>query len=310
MFSALDECVRSVNLKTIRLERVITKEVYMMFRQPVTKEQLQRNFPAIFAESTKESLSEKYLYIPTFKLIDGLEKQGFQIVGAKQQGSRSVSTKEHAKHVVYMTHESMKVNSLTKVGEELPMLALTNSHNGLSSFAIDTAFFRLACSNGLLMPSSTFSSARIVHKKGMENDVIEASYKVIKSFPEQIAQIEAMKGVTLQTEERLLLASSAVNLAFEPEVIELNKSVNNSIESRLLRARRSADDKSDLWTTFNVIQENVIKGGYRLVRQNEQGQRSISRQRAVNSIDRDAKLNRELMTLAQKMLEIKTGVSA
>jgi hypothetical protein len=280
----------------------------MMFRQPVTKEQLQYRYPAIFAESEKESLSDKYLYIPTFKLIDGLESQGFQIVGAKQQGSRTVS-REHAKHVVYMTHKT-QVTDLAKVGQELPMLALTNSHNGLSSFAIDTAFYRLVCSNGLLMPSSSFSSARIVHKKGMESDVINAAVRVVSSFPEQIRQIEAMKQIQLSSSEKMLLAQSAANLAFEPEVIELNKSLNNAIDSKLLRPRRHADTASDLWTTFNAIQENVIKGGLRIARENEQGQRTISRTRAVNAIDRDAKLNRELMALAQKMLELKTGASA
>ena len=278
----------------------------MMFRNAVTKEQLRSQYPAIFAETTKETLSDKYLYIPTFKLIEGLEKQGFQIVGAKTQGSRSLTTREHAKHVVYMTHVSQAQNSLARVGSELPMLALTNSHNGLSSFAIDTAFFRLVCSNGLLMPTSAMSSARIVHKRGMEQDVIEASYRVIKAFPEQVQMIEAMKATQLQPEERMLLASSAAAIAYDEDLLTLNAE-RNPIESRLIQPRRSADAGSDLWSTFNVIQENVIKGGFRVLRESEEGRRSVARVRAVKSIDRDAKLNRELMTLAQKMLELKAG---
>ena len=275
----------------------------MMFKQQPSTEQLQRVFPSIFAEAAKSTTSEQYLYIPTHKLIQGLESQGFSIVGAKQANTRLANNREFVKHVVYMTHKSLQHE--LKVGEELPMVALTNSHNGLSSFAIDTAFFRLACSNGLLMPTSTLNSARIVHKIGMQDDVIQAARHVVEAFPEQIKQINEMKKITLSSEERFLLAESAANLAFEPEVLELNKSVGVSVESRLLQVRRNTDKQPDLWSTFNVIQENVIKGGLRLVSENEQGKRSYRSTRAVNSIDRDTKLNKELMSLAQKFAALK-----
>lgn len=281
----------------------------MLFKRPVTQDELRYRYPAIFAEAPKETTSDQYLYIPTYKLIDGLTRQGFEIIGAKQQRSRT-NTKDHAKHVVYLSHQGYGQNQLAKVGEEIPMLALTNSHNGLSSFAIDTAFYRLVCSNGLMLPSSSLSSARIVHKKGMEQDVIEAAVKVVTSFPEQIKQIEAMKSVQLTSAEQNLLAASASRLVFEPEVIEVNKKAGINVEEKLLRVRRSADQGTDLWRSFNVIQENVIKGGIKLVRENEQGHRSLAKTRGVNSIDRDAKLNKELFTLAQEMLKIKTGAVA
>lgn len=280
----------------------------MFLKSQPTAEQLQARFPAIFATSEKETLSDKYLYISTYKLVQGLESQGFKIIGAKQAKSRT-NSKEHGKHVVYMSHSSLDSLSM-KVGQELPMVALTNSHNGLSSFAIDTAFFRLACSNGLLMPTTNLNSARIIHKKGMENDVIEASYSVIKQFPEQIEMIESMKSIQLNGDERYLLAEAATNLSFEQDVIDLNKSLGRDIAPRLLTTRRYEDKSSDLWTTFNVIQENVIKGGVRIVRENEEGRRSLARTRAVNSIDRDSKLNKELMSLAQKFQQLKSGVVA
>ena len=275
----------------------------MLFRREHSSEDLKRFYPAIFAESEKETLSNKYLYIPTHKILSGLEKVGFKIVGAKQQRSRKIDSREYAKHVVYMTHNSQK--DLSKVGDELPMIALTNSHNGLSSFAIDTAFFRLACSNGLLMPSNSINSARITHKKGMEQDIIEASYSVIESFPKQLEQIEQMKNIELKSEEKMLLAESASRIAFDDETLDYNKKLGNSIDAKLLRPRRSYDTKNDLWTTFNVIQENVIKGGLRIARQRDDGSRSVSRSRAVNSIDKDSKLNKELMQLALKMKELK-----
>jgi hypothetical protein len=151
----------------------------MMFNRKVTGDDLSKRFPAIYAQGEKETLSDKYLYIPTYKLIDGLEKNGFQVIGAKQQGTR-LNNREHSKHVVYMTPVNHAENYLARVGETLPMIALTNSHNGLSSFKIDTAFFRLICTNGLMASESEINSARITHKKGMENDVIEAAFRVVQ----------------------------------------------------------------------------------------------------------------------------------
>ena len=274
----------------------------MLFKQPKTQDELKRFYPAIFSESEKETLSNKYLYIPTYKLIDGLVDNGFKIIGASQAKSRTTS-RDHAKHVVYLTHDNIQSPSI--VGQEIPMLALTNSHNGLSSFAIDTAFFRLACSNGLLMPTSSMNSARIVHKIGMEQDVLNAAYSVVSEFPKQIEQILMMKQIELSRDEKYFLAESSQNIAFTEEQIELNKTLGREIAPRLLNARRSADQKDDLWATFNVIQENIIKGGVRIVSQNETGQRSLRKTRPVNSIDRDAKLNKELMALAQKILDLK-----
>lgn len=276
----------------------------MLFRQPKTQDEMRKYYPAIYAESEKETLSSKYLYIPTFKLVEGLEKEGFQVIGAKQSSSRS-DNKEHSKHVVYLTHESLKKDM--NVGEELAMLALTNSHNGLSAFSIDTAFFRLACSNGLLMPTTILNSARIVHKVGMQNDVIEASFRVLNSFESEVSQINEMKRIQLSQDERMILAESAQNLAFDQDQIELNKKLGQDIAPKLLTIRRHADQKSDLWTTFNTVQENIIKGGIRVVRENDAGKRTLANTRAVNSIDRDAKLNRELMSLAQKMMNIKSA---
>lgn len=267
-----------------------------------TIEQLEQRYPSIFAEHASEKTSDKYLYIPTFKLIEGLQKNGFQIAGAKQQRSNLDENKEFGKHVVYMTKQD---SSALKVGEEFPMLALTNSHNAKSSFKIDTAFFRLACSNGLLMPSQSLNSARIGHKKGMENEVIDAAYRVVSNFDAQIETVTTMKQITLNADEQILLADAATRLVFDDEQIELNKERRNDIAPKLLKARRSADTKNDLWTTFNRVQENIIRGGVNVVTKNDKGELSLRRTRAVNAIDRDARLNKELMTLALKFAELK-----
>ncbi|MBN3063648.1 DUF932 domain-containing protein [Pectobacterium parmentieri] len=58
-------------------------------------------------------------------------------------------------------------------------------------------------------------------------------------------------------------------------------------ESQILSARRWHDERTDLWTTYQRIQENLIKGG--LSGRTVQGKRA--RTRVVSGIDGDVKLN-------------------
>lgn len=155
------------------------------------------------------------------------------------------------------------------------------------------------------MPSQSLNSARIGHRTGMEHEVIDAAYRVVANFDAQIETVSTMKQITLNNDEQKLLAESASMLAFDEEQIQLNKERKNDIAPKLLKVRRSDDNKNDLWTTFNRIQENIIKGGINIVTKNEKGDLNLRRTRAVKAIDRDARLNKELMTLALKFAELK-----
>lgn len=279
----------------------------MLFKRELSNEELRQRYPAVFAEQAHESTSSRYLYVSTDKLISGLTSQGFRIAGAKQQATRDASKKEFTKHVVYLSRE----NTVTELkrGQEIPLLALTNSHNATSALSIDTAFFRVACSNGLLMPSHSLNSSKVRHNLGMQGQVIEAAYRVLSNFDSQIETINQLKQIEMSKDEKMLLAESAQNLIFEPEIVKVNQEKKHDLRELLLSPRRHDDSKQDLWTVFNVIQENAIKGGRRIYSVNDKGQLGTRTMRKVNSIDRDAKLNQELMSLAQKFAEIK-GLAA
>ncbi len=266
------------------------------YQSALSIETLQKKVPSIFAADASSSVSNKYLHIPTAKILDAMLANDFIPVAAKQTRSKD---SDHAKHVIHFSHKSI-ADRLT-LSEELPLIRVQNSHDGKSSFQIDTGFFRLVCSNGLVMPGTMLNSARIVHKVGMENDVINASYRVLDSFTSQIEQVNAMKGVELGRDEMRILAESAVKLVFDEEQVAVNTARNISLEDKLLAARRNADAKNDLWTTFNRIQENAIKGGRRVY----SATGNFSAMREVKSIDREKQINVELMALAQKMAALK-----
>ena len=62
--------------------------------------------------------------------------------------------------------------------------------------------------------------------------------------------------------------------------------------------------KPDLWTTFNRVQENMIKGG--VPGRSARGRRMTTR--GVAGVNENVKLNRALWTLADEFAKLKSSV--
>nr|WP_252146201.1 DUF932 domain-containing protein [Escherichia coli] len=67
----------------------------------------------------------------------------------------------------------------------------------------------------------------------------------------------------------------------------------------ILTPRRREDYGKDLWSAYQTIQENMLKGG--ISGRSAKGKRIHTR--AIHSIDTDIKLNRALWVMAETMLE-------
>lgn len=67
------------------------------------------------------------------------------------------------------------------------------------------------------------------------------------------------------------------------------------------------DVDRSLWTTFNVIQENVVRGGLQGRKRNAEGRIRRAQTRAITGIDQNMTLNRALWTLAEGMQHLKAA---
>lgn len=276
---------------------------------PLSNETLMRKAPAMFATAPKETTSDNYLFIPTARLVDGLRGQGWEVVAAKQSMNRATSfaNRDSNKHALFLARHEMLQRG-ANYGDSLPLLKLTNSHNGMSSFSLSSGFFRVVCSNGLTLPDSIYAAPKVRHTQDMASEVIDATYKVLNDFPTLIEMRNALSGIQLTNDEKLLLADAAADIFFDKEARNLNnmiaKTTKNDrylIESQLISAQRYDDRKSDLWTISNVIQENMIRGNVRLA--TETG--SLKSQRKVTSIDRDNDIHEKLFMMTQKFAALK-----
>ena len=140
------------------------------------------------------------------------------------------------------------------------------------------------------------SDIRVRHTGDIVDNVIEGAFRVLDGFDLVDGQREGMKSLTLDAGEQAAFARAALSLRYDTEV-----SPAPVTESQLLRPKRQSDVAADLWTTFNRVQENMIRGGLR----GRSSSGKAMRTREVQGIDQNIKLNRALWVLAEEMRKIK-----
>lgn len=251
---------------------------------PLSDDQIHRVAPSIFAEGKHDSRSARYAYIPTSEVLTGLRKEGFQPFMVCQSRSRAEDRREYTKHMVRLRHAS-QID-----GQEAKEIILINSHDGTSAYQMLAGMFRFVCQNGLIC-GDELADIRIPHKGDVTGRVIEGAFTVLDQFDTIGGQIDNMKALTLREGEQRAFARAALALRYD------DATQAPITEDQLLRPRRFDDNTPDLWTTFNRVQENTIKGG--LTGRNAQGKRTTTR--AINGIDSNVKLNRALWVLAEEM---------
>jgi hypothetical protein len=236
---------------------------------PLTNEQIQRYAPAAFAGQPYERQSERYTFVPTSAVIDGMRANNFFPVKASQSRTRIAGTEIFTKHMI-------------------------RSHDGSSAYELSAGVFRLACLNGMMVAESLLEAIHVRHTGNILEEVIEGSQKLLANGPVVSDTIKAWKGITLDSREQLALAESAHSLRFEDDAAVR--------PVQLLTARRHNDAGTDLWSTFNRVQENTVRGGIRYL---DVKNHRRNRTREVKGISENVKLNRALWMLAEKMAQLK-----
>ena len=263
-------------------------------QQPLALDQLRRLAPSVFAAAPHDSRSARYAYIPTADVLQALAAEGFDVYSATQSRTRLADRQEFTKHMLRLRHRSMQVRA---VGDSAPEIVLINSHDGSSSYQLSAGMYRLACNNGLCVPDGIVQTFKVQHSGNIRDKVTEGAFEVLDGLTRVVESRDSMRAVTLAEPEQRAFAAAAAQLRFEPA-----EGAGLPIEPARLNAPRRMDDRApDLWTTFNRVQENVIRGGIR--GRNANGGRMSTR--AVTGIDQDIKLNRALWTLAEEMRKLK-----
>lgn len=267
---------------------------------PLTEAQLIRRAPAIFADEAHQSRSDRYAFVPTMPVIRALQQVGYQPYDASAARVRDEARQGFQKHLVRFRHESNTSGAKGGIAE----LVLINSHDGTSSYRMLAGWFEFLCSNGL-MTGTKEAEIRILHKGTQEavlHDVKDGATAMLDHLQRVHTQREQFLQIELNADEQLAYAKSALETRYEADKVPLAPiQILQPRRREEMAEGRLALPKPDLWSTFNVVQENLVRGG--LIGQNANKQ--YRRQRAVNGIDQNVNLNRALWTLTEEMAKLK-----
>lgn len=240
---------------------------------PLTDDQIRSVAPSIFAERPWDEVSDRYTFIPTSVTLDAMRKEGFEPFFVAETKPRAEGKQGFTKHMIRYRRGS----EITTQGE-VPEVIHINSHDRSSADILMAGFFRAACANGCFA-GTLLDDVRVRHTGNTSGRIIEGAYEIIKQFDQVDEALDLMKSKDLDRQQQLALANTALVLRYP------NKEEINIEPARALYTRRDEDKGYSVYTTFQKLQENLIKGGVAGIRQ-------------VKGIQEVTKLNKALFDLA------------
>jgi hypothetical protein len=248
----------------------------------MTIEELKSNVPSVFSTEPSPKMSDKYIFVPTFEILENFEREGWNLASGKQIGKG-----------IYGLHElRFRNGELPKVGDSLIEAVIRNSHNGLTTFSVSAGLHRLVCSNGLTVPTSLSESFNIRHKSFDLDEVKRLTESFAERLPIIQNSVDKMMGRTLDEVEKVEFVKKATAIRWKvgsvPKTLDLNK---------ILQPNREGDQGNSLWNVFNVVQEKFVRGGvdYKSNSGRKTGMRGLTNIITTNQI------NTKLWELAEEM---------
>jgi len=251
--------------------------------------------PSIFAEAAHTRTSDRYSFLPTSSILDGMEAEGWVPTLVQEQSVRDETRAGFQKHMIRFA----RLNELTMEGDRAEIV-LINAHDRSSAYHMHAGIFRTYCMNGLVVCDGTFEKRSITHMGFEPAKVIEASVEIVREVPRLMDGIAEMKQIQLTEDERNAFAKAAI-------VVRWDDAAKAPVRyDKLLIPQRTQDATPTLWNTLNVVQERIIKGGQRDYSKRTPAGKRMGKSRAVKGIDGNIGINKALWTLAEEMKRLKT----
>ena len=249
---------------------------------PLTTKELKELAPSIFTTQPSRKVSDKYSFMPTTRILEDLGKLGWEPYEASQRKSRTSVDSMFTKHLIRFRNKSVG-----QLGDSIPEVVLTNSHDGRNSFNLHAGLFRLVCANGLIIADTTFDHVKIKHQWYNMEEITKVTNAMMDKIPTIITNINDMDSRELSEKEKRSFVKKAILTRWPKgnEMLDIDD---------MLQSIRVGDKGNSVWKVYNVIQEKLIKGG--LVFNNHR--EKIQKLRPIINIDRKVDVNKNLWKLA------------
>lgn len=262
-------------------------------------DELKEVAPSVFADSHHPNRSNRYSFVPSKNLLHSFNNLGWQLSHAKQQGKDM-----YARHIIRLENPNLGYLNL-KNDQVKPHIILDNSHNGASTCQIHMGLFRLVCTNGLVVSvPGMFSSIKMKHMgiddsklKELLNVTIE-HYNIIGSHIGSMSQIELSNDEKEEFAIKAYANREGKRLYDEDGNLLMKKLLAEVNPIELLEPLRDEDKSNDLWTTYNVIQEHLVKGIFNKTNNNGK----VIKAKSLTNAVRNLELNKSLWQEAELIL--------
>ncbi|MDF1880564.1 DUF932 domain-containing protein [Sulfurimonas sp. MAG313] len=219
-----------------------------MSKIPLNQDELLSQAPALFTEKPHFEASDKYYFVSTIDVINEIKSLNWYPTSVQQSSVKDIDKKGHQRHLVRFRH----FDDLLSPKENAVELLLFNSHDRSTAFSISAGIYRFVCANGLVIADSVFESYKIKHIGDRFNNVQNAINNITAFKPQLEQKINTFESIHLSQAEQESFARSSIPLRFHKHLqVDLKD---------LLTPHREEDTKDDLYTTLNVIQENLLRG--------------------------------------------------
>tara|TARA_R100000900_G_scaffold122482_1_gene96964 strand:- start:827 stop:1606 length:780 start_codon:yes stop_codon:yes gene_type:complete len=254
--------------------------------KPLTQAELQEKAPSIYTTQPSYKVSDKYSFIPTTTILEDLDKLGWQPYQAMQRKSRAQQDMLFTKHMIRLRN-----NSIGQLGDSIPEIILTNSHDGRNSFNLHAGLFRLVCSNGLVIADTTFDEVKIKHQWYSMDEIEKVINTMVGNIPSIVTNVNRMDQTELTDSQQIEFGKKAMLTRWTKgnEALDVDD---------LVQANRVADRGNSVWKVYNVVQEKLVKGG--LVFNNDK--EKMQKLRPIVNIDQQIKINQNLWSLAESYI--------
>ena len=256
--------------------------------------------PVIFAGGPTREVSERYVYADTPTIINDMDKLGWKVRQVGQRKARKEAT-SFSPHFVRFASPDYRIKG--NGGDySFPELIMHNRYDGLGSATFQSGIFRLVCSNGMVIATARFGEFKMNHRGYDFEEMRGMITDRVASIEEQLDVMNVMRDTDLIKEQQRHLALQG--LMIRGQVADKDKGkyaglIDTLTLDEILDPQRDEDRGSDLWTTFNRVQENITHGNFRV----QLGiNAKVRKGRAIKSFERDLEFNKELFTAATELI--------
>jgi hypothetical protein len=248
--------------------------------------------PSLVDPRRADTVSAKYGFFDTRAVLETMLMEGWVLKKCVAARPRTKDPRS-AKHMLVLQRANAAlINGVT------PQLLLINSHDGACTFQMYAAMEVFVCANGLIVTDGELTS-RVKFRHLMKNvpEIMAAAAATIEVANTIADRIPKLAEITMTRQMMENYAYKAAKLLPTPKNYDdvmptfITSRLRDSRE--LLTIHREADRGANLWSVFNVVQENLMRGKMNTAHIGRR--RGVTR--AVTNIQKNVDLNTGLWNL-------------